>query len=97
MQTMDGTVRDPGFGVTPARDGSLAERNRVGRDYLAAMYTEYGGDIAKMWAAYNGGPGGVNTAVSRARAAGRPNEWLLYMPKETIDYVNKNLRLAGYN
>src|ERR1043165_9600191 len=37
MQTMPGTLRDPGYGVTPARDNSPAEMERVGKEYLAAM------------------------------------------------------------
>ena len=41
MQGMDKTNSDPGFGVTPARDSSQAERVRVGQDYLGAMHGRY--------------------------------------------------------
>lgn len=90
MQTMPGTQRDPGFGVAPARDDSVAEMNRVGRDYLAAMVKRYGGDPAKAWAAYNGGPGRVDAAVS-----GHGAGWLGAMPAETQFYVHHNLAMLG--
>lgn len=66
MQVMDATNTDPGYGVTPAKDNSLAERDRVGRDYLTAMLTHFGGDPAKALAAYNAGPGAVEDAIKRA-------------------------------
>ena len=37
MQVMPKTIKDPGFGVTPARDKSPDEIARVGVDYLQAM------------------------------------------------------------
>lgn len=90
MQVMPGTNADPGFGVKPAKDGSVEERARVGRDYLAAMLKRYGGDAAKAWAAYNGGPGRVDDAI-KAKGAG----WLNAMPSETQQYVAKNVRQLG--
>lgn len=42
MQTMPGTLRDPGFGVAPAKDNSPAEMQRVGVDYLRQMIGRYG-------------------------------------------------------
>jgi len=82
---MPGTANDPGFGVRPIQGNSEADRARVGRDYLAAMHRRYGGDLAKMWAAYNAGPG----ALDRALSAG--GNWLRHLPKETQDYVAANL------
>lgn len=90
MQTMPGTQRDPGFGVAPARDGSVEEKNRVGRDYLAAMMQRYGNDPAKAWAAYNAGPGRVDQAIAQ-----RGDNWLAAMPGETRAYVAKNQRALG--
>lgn len=90
MQTMPGTQRDPGFGITPARDGSVEEKNRVGRDYLAAMMKRYGNDPAKAWAAYNGGPGRVDAAVKK-----NGESWLQHMPAETRGYVAKNMGMLG--
>jgi soluble lytic murein transglycosylase len=89
MQVMPGTNTDPGFGVRAAKDNSDAERTRVGRDYLAAMLKRYGNDPAKAWAAYNAGPGRVDDAI----AAG--GDWLARLPKETRDYVAKNVAAVG--
>jgi hypothetical protein len=82
MQVMPATSRDPGFGVTPARDDSPDELARVGRDYIAAMEARYPGDPAKALAAYNAGPGAVDKAVAKAGA-----EWRTLMPDETRGYV----------
>lgn len=93
MQVLDGTNKDPGFGVTPAKDDSPEERARVGRDYLAAMLKRYG-DPAKAWAAYNAGPGAVDKAIAdqaKNRAGTQGANWLAYLPKETQDYVVKNV------
>ena len=102
MQVLDGTNTDPGFGVKPARDNSPEERARVGRDYLQAMLKRYQGDPALAWAAYNAGPGRVDAALKNAGkpvmvdANTDPNapkqiSWLSLMPKETQDYVAKNM------
>lgn len=85
MQVMDATNRDPGFGVRPAADDSPEERERVGRDYLAAMLVRYQGDPELAFAAYNGGPGRVDKHL----ATGAP------LPAETRAYVPKVMGLAG--
>lgn len=89
MQVMPATARDPGYGVAPARNDSPQEYNRVGNEYLEALYRKYG-DPAKMWAAYNAGPGRLEKAL---RTLG-PN-WLRGMPRETQEYVARNLRALG--
>lgn len=86
MQVMPGTARAPGFGVRPS-NGTPADDARVGRDYRAAMQQKYGGDLAKMWAAYNAGPGAVDDAIARYGAG-----WLSGLPGETQAYVRKNMR-----
>lgn len=88
MQVMDATNGNPGYGVAPAKDDSPEERSRVGRDYMLAMVKNYGGDMAKAWAAYNAGPGKVDDAIAAAKKSG--GDWLAAMPKETQDYVTKN-------
>lgn len=89
MQVMDATNKDPGFGVAPARDDSLEERARVGRDYLQAMLQNYGGNLTQALAAYNAGPGNVDKALAAADKAGDRANWMNYLPKpsETIPYV----------
>lgn len=91
MQVMDATNRDPGFGVMPARDDSLAERSRVGRDYLGALVKHYK-DVPTALAAYNGGPGAVDKAIKAAQSENDPN-WLARMPQETQQYVEKSLKM----
>lgn len=88
MQLMPETARDPGFGVRPS-NGSQADDARTGRDYRQAMQDRYGGDLAKMWAAYNAGPGRVDDAIQR-----HGENWLAAMPSETRAYVAHNLRTA---
>lgn len=86
MQVMPATARDPGFGLKPADPNNAEDMNRLGREYRAVMERRYGGDYAKMWAAYNGGPGRVDAAIAKGGA-----NWLDHMPAETRDYVRKNM------
>ena len=86
MQVMPDTARDPGFGLRPAKADNPADMNRLGREYRATMQRKYGGDLAKMWAAYNAGPGRVDSLIERYG-----DRWLDYAPKETRDYVANNL------
>jgi len=92
MQVMPATARDPGFGIKAWDGSSPDDLARVGRDYRRVMQKRYGGDPAKMWAAYNWGPGAVDKAISRYG-----NRWLDYAPAETRNYVNKNLRALRGN
>lgn len=87
MQVLDSTNTNPGFGVRPAADDSPDERARVGRDYLQAMLQKYGGNVPQGLAAYNAGPGAVDSAIREANKNGTPAQWLSYLPKETRDYV----------
>ena len=90
MQVMPATARDPGFGLRPANPNNAADMNRLGREYRATMEKRYGGDLSKMWAAYNAGPGAVDNAIRKGGS-----NWLRYMPAETRNYVAKNLRQVG--
>jgi hypothetical protein len=89
MQTMSGTLRDPGYGVRPAQNDSPEELRRVGRDYYAALRAHYG-DAAKAFAAYNAGPGALDGAVKKYGA-----DWLAHLPEETRNYVRMNLGKTG--
>lgn len=88
MQVMPSTARDPGFGIRPS-NGTQQDDVRVGEELLAKMHARYGGDLAKMWAAYNWGPGNVDAAVSRYGA-----EWWKHAPPETLGYLDRNLGMA---
>ena len=87
MQVMPETARDPGFGIRPS-NGSPEDDVRVGREYRAKMLERYKGDPAKMWGAYNWGPGNMD------RVHQDPN-WLARAPRETRNYVRQNLKMLG--
>jgi soluble lytic murein transglycosylase len=91
MQVMPSTARDPGFGIRPS-NGTPADDTRVGQDYRRAMQSRYGGDPSKMWGAYNAGPGRVDRLIGQYG-----DDWLRYAPRETQDYVQRNMRrLRGF-
>lgn len=79
MQTLRSTQRDPGFGVVPARDSSVEEKNRVGEDYFKAMLDKFQDPkIAAM--AYNWGPGNVQKWLESDRK--------MPIPQETVKYAS---------
>lgn len=86
-QVMPHTGKDPGYGVQPLQNQTEAEYRRFGRDYLAAMLRNYGGDRRKALAAYNAGPGKVDEAIRRYG-----DDWLGHLPQETQNYVPGVLR-----
>lgn len=88
MQTMPGTLVDPGYGVRPAKDRSVGELRRVGQEYVDAMVREFG--LEGGLAAYNWGPGNWQKALKRA--GGDVRKALASAPKETREYVPKVLR-----
>lgn len=92
MQVMPATARDPGFGLRPANPSDPDDMVRLGREYRAKMQQRYSGDPAKMWAAYNAGPGRVDGLIKRYG-----DRWLDHAPAETRNYVARNLRALGVN
>lgn len=73
----------------------------LGLAYFQRQLQDNGGDLAKAYAAYNAGPGRLADALKKAEksvalAKNDPNAkaipWLNFLPKETRDYVAKNLR-----
>lgn len=79
MQVMPRTQTDPGFGVEPVKDNSVAENVRVGSQYLAVLYQHYGGDMTLALMAYNWGPDSVNDWLRGGKK--------IAVPQETKDYV----------
>jgi soluble lytic murein transglycosylase-like protein len=77
------------LGVTDPYD---AQQNiNGGVQYLSQLYNQYGSwDLAL--AAYNAGPGAVNSAV-----ASSGDDWLSALPTETQNYVPSVLTGAGMN
>jgi hypothetical protein len=82
MQTMPGTLTDPGFGVRPAQNNSTEELRRVGQDYLMAMLRKYNGNLDHALAAYNWGPTNADKWIT---AGADPAK----LPKETRGYIPK--------
>lgn len=82
MQTMPATLKDPGFGIEPAKDDSDAERTRVGRQYIDAMLKKYGGNMEHALAAYNWGPANVDKWIADGADMSK-------LPQETQDYLPK--------
>lgn len=67
------------------------EYNRaLGRAYFGQQVKDFGGDLAKAYAAYNAGPGRLAGALKKADDNGHPDQWLQYLPAETRAYVTKN-------
>lgn len=89
MQVMPSTAAAPGFGIRPS-SGSQADDVRVGAEYLKAMQSKFGGDMAKVWAAYNAGPARVDAAIAK-----HGSKWLRSLPQETRSYVRKNMNALG--
>lgn len=70
-QVMPATGQNPGYGVSPMKDNSPAEQRRFGEDYLTAMLDKYDGDTERALAAYNAGPGNVDSWIREAPGAGQ--------------------------
>jgi soluble lytic murein transglycosylase len=61
----------------------------LGLAYFQKQLQDNGGDLSKAYAAYNAGPGALKEATKRADKEG--GNWLSYLPKETQNYVAKNM------
>lgn len=68
-QVMPATGANPGFGVQPMQNQTPQEYERFATDYLTAMLDRYGGDTERALAAYNAGPGTVDTWNNEFNAA----------------------------
>ena len=88
MQLMPETARNPGFGITPARDNSSAENLRVGTEYLNAMLQKYNGNLEYALAAYNWGPGNTDKWIAQGADPAK-------LPAETRNYIPKVMAAMG--
>lgn len=80
----------------PAKDKEAADYNRkLGKAYFDEQLKQNNGNLAMAYAAYNAGPGNLQKAKDAAQAEGQPQNWVQHLPKETQDYVNKNMNAFG--
>lgn len=82
MQVLNGTASNPGYGVIPARDGSIAERDRVGRDYYTQLLSAYSGDVSTAVLAYHEGPGAIDAQIKAD-----PKNWKGHLTTEEESYL----------
>ncbi len=67
----------------------------LGLAYFQKQVQDHGGELDKAFAAYNAGPGRLQTAMANAEENARQGgtlTWLDFMPEETQAYVEKNMR-----
>jgi transglycosylase-like protein with SLT domain len=81
MQTMPGTLSQPGFGVTPAQNGTSQEQGRVGADYQQAMMQKYQNPVLAT-IAYNWGPGNTDKWLASGGDFAK-------LPPETQQYLGR--------
>lgn len=90
MQLMPGTAGDMLRKLKLPKTTDWKEPSvnvRLGAAYLAEMSRMFNGDLDKMLAAYNGGPGNVRKWVRKATQEKTPDRWLENGFKETRSYV----------
>lgn len=69
----------------PRLKTDAAYNEKLGKAYFTSLVQQYGGDVEKAAAAYNGGPHNVDRALNLSQSSGKP--WLSHMVSETRDYV----------
>lgn len=65
----------------------------LGMAYFQKQLQDFGGDLAKAYAAYNAGPGALRSAMAAEKNPKNDTgkSWLDFMPAETKNYVAKNM------
>ncbi len=90
-QFVSATARERGIEINDFYDGrrDVWAATRAALNYLEYLNNKFG-DWNLALAAYNGGQGRVQRAITRNRRAGRGSEWnVLSLPRETLGYVPK--------
>ncbi len=96
-QFMPYTGREMGLHQDSSYDGrrDLVASTRAAMDYLQMLNRRFGGDWELAMAAYNCGPGRVESAQAANRRRGMPTDfWSLDLPNETENYVPQILAAA---
>lgn len=95
-QFIPSTGRIYGLKQTPLYDGrrDVVESTRAAYEFLGSLYNQFGSWELAL-AAYNAGPGRIQQAINRNKAAGLPTDyWSLKLPQETMNYVPRFLAVA---
>ena len=95
-QFIPSTGRIYGLKQTSLYDGrrDVVESTRAAYEFLGSLYNQFGSWELAL-AAYNAGPGRIQQAINRNKAAGLPTDyWSLKLPQETMNYVPRFLAVA---
>jgi membrane-bound lytic murein transglycosylase D len=97
-QFMPPTARGFGIPINRHYDGrrDVILSTNAALKYLAYLHYYFDNDWLLATAAYNRGPGGVQSSILRNQRQGlATNYWELPLPQQTIDYVPKLLALSA--
>jgi LysM repeat protein/soluble lytic murein transglycosylase-like protein len=95
-QFIPSTGRIYGLKQNTGYDGrrDVVESTRAAYEFLGSLYNQFGSWELAL-AAYNAGPGRIQQAINRNKAAGLPTDyWSLKLPQETMNYVPRFLAVA---
>ena len=95
-QFIPSTGRIYGLKQTSLYDGrrDVVESTRAAYEFLGSLYNQFGSWELAL-ASYNAGPGRIQQAINRNKAAGLPTDyWSLKLPQETMNYVPRFLAVA---
>ena len=95
-QFIPSTGKIYGLRQTSQYDGrrDVVESTRAAYEFLGSLYNQFGSWELAL-AAYNAGPGRIQQAINRNRAAGLPTDyWSLRLPQETMNYVPRFIAVA---
>ena len=95
-QFIPSTGKIYGLQQTTLYDGrrDVVESTRAAYEFLGSLYNQFGSWELAL-AAYNAGPGRIQQAINRNKAAGLPTDyWSLRLPEETMNYVPRFLAVA---
>lgn len=70
-------------------NGTVEQNFAKGQAEIIRLNKKYNGNADMVAAAYNAGEGGLSNAMKKAKSAGRPNDWISFLPKETQGHVAK--------
>lgn len=95
-QFIPSTGKIYGLKQTSQYDGrrDVVESTRAAYEFLGSLYNQFGSWELAL-ASYNAGPGRIQQAINRNKAAGLPTDyWSLKLPQETMYYVPRFIAVA---